>query len=309
MENRVCDLEQMEERDPADRGRRIGTVLMATLGIVGLTFAMGVVVGKAAEPNPGAKKDPLDQLDRVAAATAVPATAGQPKGAAQPSLAVEANDLTFPKSLTDEEDRPEVIAALQAAAREEAALSEQGKALPEAAGKPLAAAAPTRRTEEPTLTAKPAADEDADQAAPRAAAAPEAAPKAPTPAPLPAAVAAGSSGRKLEKQAKHDQLVAAALPTDRAEERAPHGEEGEYTLQVISYDAPAPAQAFASSLRAKGHEAFVTTADVPERGRYYRVRIGPFANKERADAYRHKFEEQEHMNIIVVKRQKGDDDR
>lgn len=306
MENRVCDLEQMEERDPDDRGRRIGTVLMATLGIVGLTFAMGVVVGKAAEPSPAAKKDPLDQLDRVAAATAPAAVAATGKPAVQPAVAIEANDLTFPKSLTDDEDRPEVIAALEAAAREEQALEAPAKA-PAAAEAEIAVAKPVTAAPAHPPVADDSADDEAQDLPAAAAPAARSVPVVAAPAQLPASVAAGSTGRKLERQAKHDQLVAAALPAEHAQERAPHGEEGEFTLQVISYDAPAPAQAFASSLRAKGHEAFVTTADVPDRGRYYRVRIGPFANKERADAYRHKFEEQEHMNIIVVKRQKGDD--
>jgi cell division septation protein DedD len=121
---------------------------------------------------------------------------------------------------------------------------------------------------------------------------------------LPAAVAAGSSAQKLTHAAKHDQLVAQALPSADEQERARHGEEGEFTLQVISYDSPGPAQAFASNLRKKGHEAFVTSADVPERGRYYRVRIGPFKTRDRAESYRRKFEQDEHMNTIVVKRPK-----
>ncbi|HEX2679387.1 MAG TPA: SPOR domain-containing protein [Polyangiales bacterium] len=307
MENRVRDLEQMEERDPEDRGRRIGMVVMATLGIVGLTFAMGVVVGKAAEPSDASGKDPLDQLDRVAAAS------GKPGAITKAALGtrVEAADLSFPKSLTEEEDRPEVIAALEAAAREDAALDAKN-----------AAAEGDEGTEKPAVAAPaaPAAAAAAVPAIPAAALAPAAKPQ-PTAANdaddeaseervqtmLPASVAAGSAGQKLAKAAKHDQLVAASLPTASPKERAPHGEEGEYTLQVISYDNAPAAQSFASGLRAKGHEAFVTAADVPERGRYYRVRIGPFATRDKAESYRHKFEDDEHMNIIVVKRSKDDE--
>ncbi len=295
MENQVRDLEQLEERDPQDRGRRIGMVLMATLGIVALTFAMGVVVGKAAEPA-ASTKDPLDQLDRVAAATAKP-SAPAAAAAKGESTAVNAADLSFPKSLTEEEDRPEVIAALAAAAKEEETLDDKVPAATVLAATAVDAqtAAGAARTTHAAQPSTAADDEAGDEPA--------------HPAALPAAVAAGSAGQKLLKAAKHDQLVAAALPEAAPKERAPHGEEGEFTLQIVSYDAPAPAQAFASSLRAKGHEAFVTSADVPDRGRYYRVRIGPFATRDRAAAYRHKFENDEHMNTIVVRRSKDESER
>ncbi len=43
-------------------------------------------------------------------------------------------------------------------------------------------------------------------------------------------------------------------------------------------------------------------ADIPERGRFYRVRIGPFDTQREADAYRHRFEDEERMNTIVIRR-------
>ena len=45
-----------------------------------------------------------------------------------------------------------------------------------------------------------------------------------------------------------------------------------------------------------------TSADIPGRGRFWRVRIGPFDSKWEAQAYREKFEEQERMNTFVVRR-------
>jgi hypothetical protein len=131
MENRVRDLEQLQEQD-SDRRKR-GSLAMAALAILALAFAIGLVVGKAALPATP-ERDPLDQLDRVAeaarreAAAAAPpsaakAGAGEPEKApvAKPgaSQRVETSQLTFERSLTEVEERPEVLAALEAAGREE----------------------------------------------------------------------------------------------------------------------------------------------------------------------------------------------
>ena len=127
-----------------------------------------------------------------------------------------------------------------------------------------------------------------------------------TPA-LPAVVAAGETTKLLARTATRDPLVRRAIDEIKQEPRpkpAPKGMEGDYTLQVISYDRKEPAEEFAQGLRARGHEAFVVEAEIPERGRFYRVRIGPFERRHRAEAYRRKFEEQERMHTFVVRRPK-----
>src|SRR4051812_32376557 len=187
MDNRVRDLDQIQELDGDDRGRRLGTILMATAAVVGLTFAVGVVIGRAAEPAPKAD-DPLAKLERAAAASAQPAIAhAQPES---PASKVEASDLSFPKTLADDEDRPEVIAALKAAEAEEAALAAR-------------TAAPLAPPPAPAALAKAALrdddDEDQDDT--------DIAPAAPAPQPgaklsaeemvanIPAAEAAGNGAR------------------------------------------------------------------------------------------------------------------
>ena len=314
MDNRVRDLDQIQERESDERGRRIGTILLAAAALVGLTFAMGVVVGRAAEPPPS-PTDPLAKLEGVKPGAAMPA--------AEPALPkVDAADLSFPSTLGDDEDRPEVIAALKAAAVEEATLA-PGQRADGADPQPQAQAlAPAQA---PSLQRNLAA---ADQATAISAAdgmaadAPTAVPPAASAqalreaefaepvevateelvASIPAAVAAGPGARNLHKTAQHDPLVAQALRGDEPEgDPAPRGHDGEFTLQVISYDSPEPSRAFAEGLRAKGHAAFVVAADIPERGRYYRVRIGPFKNRFQAEAYRHKFESEEQMNTFVVR--------
>jgi cell division protein FtsN len=293
MDHRVRDLDQIQEQDSDDRSRRLGTILMATAAIVGLSLAVGVVVGRAAEP-PAKTDDPLAKLERAAAVGSATTSLSPKPEPAAPS--VQAADLSFPATLTEDEDRPEVLAALKAAEAEEAALGEpQPKAAP-AKAQPMVAAS---------------ADDDDEDSNDGAATSPPAA-KAEPPAPprtvstetmianIPAAVAAGVGARNLRKAVKHDPLVAAAIHSDDVKAAAPHGHEGEFVLQVISYDRPEPSRAFAEGLRAKGHMAFVVTAEIKERGKYFRVRIGPWKSREQAEAYRHKFEEQEHMNTFVV---------
>ena len=290
MENRMRALDQIQDRDAADRGRKLGTVLLATASVVGLTFAMGVVVGRAAEPAEPEPKDPLDQLAPGAELLAPDGEAGdgEPK-----TPSVEPTELSFPKTLTEEEDRPEVLAALRAAAIEEAALAQppEGTAAREGAPMPAAAVAAAIQIAEP-------------QAPTEVSAVPEQ-PVEPQElvAAVPAAVAAGSAGETLQQTAQHDPMVAEALRNDRPDSaRAPRGMDGEWTLQVISYDRPEPARAFAEGLREKGHEAFVVKADIPERGRFFRVRIGPFKNRHKAQVYRRKFEQEERMNTFVVRK-------
>jgi cell division septation protein DedD len=292
MDNRVRDLDQIQELDGDDRGRRLGTILMATAAVVGLTFAVGVVIGRAAEPAPKAD-DPLAKLERAAAASAQPAIAHAQREAAAPK--VDASDLSFPSTLADDEDRPEVIAALKAAEAEEAALAARTVA-------PIVPPAPAP-------AAKPAAqdddDEDGDVVAPAAQPVAKLSAEEMV-ANIPAAEAAGTGARHLRKVVQTDPLVAAAIRSDddvkvETAPRGHEGKEGEFTLQVISYDRPEPSRGFAEGLRAKGHAAFVVAADIPDRGRYYRVRIGPFKNKQLAEAYRHKFEDEEHMNTFVVR--------
>lgn len=277
MENRVRDLEQIQERDGDDRGRRIGALLMAALALVGLTFAIGVVVGRAAEPEEAVQptEDPLAKLERVQGAAAAPIAAAKP-------LNVKASDMSFPSTLTETEERPEVLAAIAAAAAEEAALNPTAALAEDAA--PIPTVAPIVVPQPEELPAEVSTEELV--------------------ASVPAAVAAGSAGRTLPKAIRHDSLVASALRSGEADDTAdaPQGYDGELTLQVISYDRPEPARAFAAGLRDKGHEAFVQAAEVEERGTFYRVRIGPFKSREQAEKYRQKFEQEEHMNTFVVRR-------
>jgi cell division septation protein DedD len=81
---------------------------------------------------------------------------------------------------------------------------------------------------------------------------------------------------------------------------APAGHEGGYQLQVSSFRTQAEADGFADQLRARGHKAYVVQANVPGRGTWFRVRVGPFTTQHAAAAYRTQFESKEHVVPFIV---------
>jgi DedD protein len=300
MEHFMRDLDQLEEHDPEERSSRAGIVVMAGAVALGLGLAVFAAFNQAAGPRGVPEADPLDQLDRVA--SVVGRGAGKADSQAQAATAdpkaepaVDATKLTFEHSLSENEERPEVLAALEAAAREEetlAAAHAEANSAPDRLAvvdevAPLPAAALLEKAERDARDDEPAAAPGREERIRVS---------------MPAGVVASSASGKLAKAARHDKLVAASLPKRSTLPRARVGAEGEYTLQVISFDSAGQAQEFADGLRAKGYEAFVSMGDVDGRGRYYRVRIGPFSSKPQAEAVRHTFETVERMNVIVVKR-------
>lgn len=58
-----------------------------------------------------------------------------------------------------------------------------------------------------------------------------------------------------------------------------------YVVQVASFRSSSISENEAGKYRNKGYNAFVETAEIPERGTWYRVRIGNFATKEEAQNF------------------------
>lgn len=75
---------------------------------------------------------------------------------------------------------------------------------------------------------------------------------------------------------------------------------GQYSIQVGSYPSMNEANAKVEDWRARGYPSFMMIADIPDRGRWYRVRIGGFATKEDAQAYLQKIKSNEGTDGIVV---------
>jgi cell division septation protein DedD len=272
MDSAMRDLERMRERDEGGdgTGRRIALLGLAGVTTVGVVLALCLQAGSGSADDAVLESDPLARLDRASGLAPDALADDAPASEPAPLEPIDAVALTFPERL-QREDRPEVAAALAAASAE----------LRHPDPLPYAAAVPTLAAPIVPITAA-----DIEERLPAA---------------LPAAIAAGSGGA-LARAAQHDPMVQQALPETQLGERAPEGHDGEYTVQVISYDSPEGAHAFAAGLRARGHRAFVMQAEVEGRGRVFRVRVGPFDTMAEAQRYRRSFEESERMPVIVVRR-------
>ncbi len=58
-----------------------------------------------------------------------------------------------------------------------------------------------------------------------------------------------------------------------------------YSIQVGSYPNMEEANFKIENWRSKGYPAFIMIADIPDRGRWYRVRVGGFASRDDAESY------------------------
>ncbi|HRP92364.1 MAG TPA: SPOR domain-containing protein [Ignavibacteriaceae bacterium] len=58
-----------------------------------------------------------------------------------------------------------------------------------------------------------------------------------------------------------------------------------YVVQVASFRASSISENEAGKYRNKGYNAFVEEAEIPNRGKWYRVRVGNFSTKEEAQIF------------------------
>ena len=96
-----------------------------------------------------------------------------------------------------------------------------------------------------------------------------------------------------------------ALAADKAKlpengEVSPPGMDGGFQLQVASFKEQAEADRLVDDLRRRGHRAYRMAANVPERGIWHRVRIGPFKTKFEANKYKADLERTERISPFVV---------
>lgn len=112
MDSAMRDIEQLREKEDGD-GRPLALVGILIGVTVTLILALGMAVGGFTEDDELAEGDPLARLDLAAAGFELPA-----RTEPEPLPEVKRSELTFPDALTPTEHRPEVAAALAAAAAE-----------------------------------------------------------------------------------------------------------------------------------------------------------------------------------------------
>jgi cell division septation protein DedD len=78
-------------------------------------------------------------------------------------------------------------------------------------------------------------------------------------------------------------------------------EGGNLAVQVASTKDPKSAEAMVKRLQIKGYPAFSIKADIPEKGTWYRVRVGYFDGKTEADAMRRQLTGDGYEGIVVRK--------
>ena len=82
--------------------------------------------------------------------------------------------------------------------------------------------------------------------------------------------------------------------------RVKSGEVARYAVQVGSYPDLAQANAAIKLWKSKGYDTYIMIADIPDRGRWYRVRLGGFATHTDAEAYQHQLTDREGVDALVV---------
>lgn len=125
---------------------------------------------------------------------------------------------------------------------------------------------------------------------------------APTPvAPPPASPAKPPVANKPPVETKPPVVVAHKPPIhQRDDDVRPPPVTSHYVIQIKAIQDAAEAKAFEAELRGKGHAPKLTTYDVPGKGTFYRVRLGPFDSLEAARTAQKQFEAVEgHVTILL----------
>jgi cell division septation protein DedD len=268
----VRNLEQIQETDAGGGTPRGVTILLVALGAGCIVFAALALGGKRGTGTMQ-KVDPLGEL------VTQQAKAGQ--SAAKPTD-LSSRDVTFPSILSDEGAPTTALAAV--------------KGGPGSKSSPAATPTPTA---DPTAIAmtKPATAASIEGLPPPAT---DRLPVVPLPAQnvLEASPVVTRPRDSLTRAANDAAQIASS-----SQPAAPPGKEGGYQLQVSSFRTQSEADQFAVQLRARGHKAYVIEAHVPNRGTWYRVRIGPFPSQHAAASYRVGFEGREHVVPFIVQPQ------
>jgi cell division protein FtsN len=96
------------------------------------------------------------------------------------------------------------------------------------------------------------------------------------------------------------QAPAAAEKKNTEPSKAAATPTGDFILQLGAYREEATAQTVIQRLSGKGYQARVVARDLPAKGdKWYRVRIGPFKNREEAEKMAKRLEQDGFQSLII----------
>ncbi len=243
--------------------RQIVSLTVASLVVLGGVFVLGVVVGKKLAGELVPEKASADLL-----------TTADQKTAAYDAVQHEKDaSLTFQDELTKK--FPVEVR------------------LPAAMPAPVVAAAPepkeVKEVKEPEAPVKPAPVVEV-VSAPKPL--PAKLPDTPKEEPMVTRTHDGGLKEAFGKAQKLPDLKPAPSPVAAAA--------GTWALQLSAYQDRAEADRFAAGLRGKGYAPYIVEAQVPNKGTWYRVRVGKFASKDAASNYLIDFKRETSMSGIVA---------
>lgn len=309
------DAHRMKEKyDLSLDNRQIVSLTIAGIVVLGAVFVLGVVVGKklAESDKAAGAPDLLSALDQKAAAL--------DKVHSEPSTTFQ-DELTKKAPPAPREPAP----AAKPSAAEPSKAAAAAKAAAEAkpaetkSTEPRVAEAKPAETKPAPVEAKPAREDDAEKPA-AVAEAPKPAPaksdKAGKPAEPAPAVKKESLADKIKAAAAEPKPVAdgkvpeAAVATRTAEKKEapaaaapkvqPAVGKGAYTLQLSATQTREEADRFASGLKQKGYAPYIVAAQVPNKGTWYRVRLGSFPSRDAASRYLQDFKRETQMDAFIA---------
>lgn len=266
--------------------RQIVSFVIGALVVLGVVFAVGVLVGKqlavSARPPP-ATQDALAAIDAKEknreGADSVTGTGELPSAKADNlTYATELTRTPQPGSSPIEPTKPASKPAPNGAALEKPAPEAKagGVHLERAGGAPAPLA---------EAAAKPAAEKAVDRPAPTQAERP-AEKKERRP----------SEASPAVDTAKHPESLAAAFEKATSKPSS----EGQFCLQVSSGTSKDDAEKLVSKLSAKGISAYVVEADPAGKGHVFRVRVGTYSTRDEADVALKSFKKKSALHAIVT---------
>lgn len=103
-----------------------------------------------------------------------------------------------------------------------------------------------------------------------------------------------SKGMPLRAPARGEEVADSGMIRIKSAENA------RYSIQVGSYQQLSEANGKANSWKELGYPAYVMIADIPNRGRWYRVRIGGFASRADASKYLARLKSKEDVRDALI---------